>query len=86
VKPYVLIPSGKCPVTLESTDDEAILKWARDLRNARSDARLSNQALRYWVQYSFPIFSKEWKHVRDRIDSIVKDVKRPRHHVGQESS
>ena len=82
MKPIVIAPAGKCPIKLESTDDEDILKWAQEIRDYRSDVSMSNDALKYWVQYSFNIQTPEWKYVRDSIDNIVKDVKRPKHLVG----
>ena len=78
MKPTVVTPSGRCPVLLAATDDQAILVWAKRVREARDDVSLTNDALKYYTQHSFDIFSPEWEHVRSRIDEIVKDVKRPK--------
>ena len=75
-KPYVIAPAGKCPVGLESIDDEAIKEWVIAVQKAQSNSIMSNEALKYWVQYSFDIFSPEWYHVRDRIDKTIKNVQK----------
>ena len=73
----VIIPSGKCPVQLESTKDEDILKWACDLRKIEKLGYLTNEALQYWVKdfYDSSTNTEQWKYVRQRIADIVEEQK-----------
>lgn len=51
----ILIPDGRCPVSLEATDADSVRAWCRavidanDKRHSRR-YRLSDEALRYWMR------------------------------------
>lgn len=68
-KSKIMIPSGRPPVLLESTDPTEVDKWARKI--AKSGPYAMN-AIMYWVRYSYGTGTKEWKVITQYLKESSK--------------
>lgn len=71
---YTLIPAGAPPSSLESGEDEAILKWCQECQAGRPRDRLANEAFKYWLRYFHGVGTPEHSRICERIDALVKDI------------
>jgi hypothetical protein len=64
-KRSVLIPGGPCPVKLEGTSKEQVLKWATAVLEEGQKECLTYlpDALRYWVRSFYIMFSPQYNEV-----------------------
>ena len=73
----IRIPQGVPPVILEAPEegipsDEAIVAWGKECRKKHSDGFLMKTALQYWVRYTYPSYSENYRLVGERIDALFK--------------
>lgn len=68
----VLIPSGKCPFIVESTDESDIKEWIVKVTERKASVVTYDRSVyRYWLRHSFDINSKEYLEARDVVDLWV---------------
>lgn len=66
-KPRLIVPSGKCPVEITSTDLETVLDWAEAVRLACPTVKLTNFALRQYARQFFVIGSDDYKIIAGHL-------------------
>jgi hypothetical protein len=66
----VWTPSGKCPIKLESADKETVVAWMAKVREygMKANDYFTSEALRYYVRYTYDIFSEEYKEACSHIN------------------
>ena len=68
----IIVPAGRPPFLLESTDPKEIDQWARKI--AKSGPYAMN-AIMYWVRYSYDVNSKESKVITSYLRESSKRLK-----------
>lgn len=68
LKQRVIVPSGKCPVVLEETTEEAVLKWINEIIENTSSTKLYlPSAYKYWARQ---IFFND----REKTEEVIKVI------------
>ena len=68
LKQRVIVPSGKCPVVLEKTTEEAVLKWINEIIENTSSTKLYlPSAYKYWARQ---IFFND----REKTEEVIKVI------------
>jgi len=72
---YVLIPAGKCPVSLDGQSINEIRVWMKAVRDVYNQGYLSTEALCYWVRNFYPFFYlKDGKVVADDTGDKIRAI------------
>ncbi len=65
----VLIPSGRCPIIVESTAEEDIKEWILRVTESKASVVTYDKSVyQYWIRHSFNINSAEYREAREVID------------------
>ena len=68
----ILIPSGPCPFTVESTDEEDIKQWVVEVTNEKASVVTYDKSVyKYWLRHSFDVHSQEYKDAKDLVEEIL---------------
>jgi hypothetical protein len=68
----ILIPSGKCPFVVESTDEEDIKQWIIEVTNEKAGVVTYDKSVyRYWLRHSFDIHSQDYKDAKNIVEEIL---------------
>ena len=68
----IFVPSGKCPVTLEGQDREAVREWVIGITSKKPSAHTYLASVyKYWVRDFYESYSQEYKDIGILIDTIV---------------
>ena len=75
IKQKVIIPSGKCPVSLESSDEDSVLEWLSKIEESSSTKKYLSTAYRYWVRQIFygepEKIDEALKVIDENLDSLT---------------
>ena len=71
LREQVIIPAGKCPVNLESTDEDSVLSWVEEIKKVRPNQIFTAPAYRYWAKR---LFEKEPEKTREVVKVINKHM------------
>lgn len=68
----LLIPSGQCPVVLESYDYESVESWIGALNKRKPENQTYEPSVyRYWLLKFFSFNSQEYKKADSNISAIL---------------
>lgn len=68
----IVIPSGKCPVKLEGTDEDSVLDWAVSVKmhGRRHNRNYGFSALSYYARQFYPIGTEEHNQIKLELMSL----------------
>lgn len=68
----VLVPSGKCPFIVETTDEEDIKEWIIEVTNQKASVITYDKSVyKYWLRHSFSVLSEEYRAAKQIIDDLL---------------
>jgi len=69
--PVIAIPAGKCPVKLKTTEHNDVIEWAEEVISVgrTNNVTYLPEALVFFAQQFFNIFSEDYKKVKEIICS-----------------
>ena len=70
----LIIPSGRCPVTLEGTDVGSLKQWISQIEKNKNPAvRYAGTVYQYWVRHSYEIGSEEYNEAIKNLKTVIQD-------------
>lgn len=70
----VLIPSGRCPYIVETTDEDDIKDWLVSVTEDKPGVVTYDRTVyTYWLRHSFDINSSDYRKAKSIVESLVPD-------------
>jgi hypothetical protein len=65
-------PANTKPYSPADFTDDDLIAWAKENRARHTHGHLTQEALRYWLRYTFDPYTPEYRELRDRFVALVK--------------
>ena len=70
----VLVPSGRCPYIVESTDRGSLEEWIWNVTEEKPSVVTYDRSVYiYWLRHSFYINGEEYREAKSVVESLLPD-------------
>ena len=68
----ILIPSGRCPYIVESTDEDDVKQWIMSITEDKPGAHTYEKSVyTYWLRHSFDVNSEDYQTAKEIVEFFV---------------